>query len=492
VLIEQWMAVAAVLLLAGILASKLSSRLGIPALLLFLVIGMLAGSDGPGGIWFDNASLAQSLGVVALALILFAGGLQTNWEQVREVLWRGISLSTAGVLLTAALVAWFTSVVLGFSLLEGLLLGAIVSSTDAAAVFAVLRAQRKGLQGRLQPLLEFESGSNDPMAVFLTVAFTSLLAHAQTSAVALLPMFFQQMAVGALAGYLGGRLGLALVNRIQIDAEGLYPVMTLSLALLTYGVTARLGGSGFLAVYLAGLVMGRSDFIHKRSLVRFHDGLAWLMQIAMFLTLGLLVFPSRLPGVAGRAILVALFLMLVARPLSVFASLSFARLGMRPKLLVSWVGLRGAVPIILATFPLVAGLPEAEVYFNLVFFVVLTSVLVQGTTIPLAARWLRLEVPAPKKSSWPLEFAPATRTESELIEFTVREGSPGDNRKVLELRLPRSALAVLISRGDNYIVPRGGTVLMAGDEVLVLAEQSDIATVRALLEGGSQADAGNS
>ncbi len=480
--IEHALVLAAVLLFAGVLASKLSARLGVPALLLFIGIGMLAGSDGPGGIWFDSAYLAQSLGTVALALILFSGGLETDWTAVRGVLWRAVSLATGGVVLTAALVGVFVHLVLGLRLIEGFLIGAIVSSTDAAAVFAVLRAQRMQLKARLQPLLELESGSNDPMAVFLTVAITQLLATPQTSVLSTLPMFIQQMALGGAVGYAMGKLAVLLINRLRLEAEGLYPVLMLSTVLFTYGAAASVGGSGFLAVYLAGIILGNTDFLHKRSLARFSDAVAWLMQITMFLVLGLLVFPSRLPQVAWPGLLLALFLVIVARPISVFVSLAFARLGFRHKLLVSWVGLRGAVPIVLATFPMVAGLPRAELHFDLVFFVVLTSVLIQGTTIPLVARWLRLQAPTPPKVRSPLEFVPARRTRSELVEFIVSPGSEAAGKQVVELGLPKSALAVLLARGDDYITPRGSTVVQPGDLLLILADRGEVGAVRKLLE----------
>jgi cell volume regulation protein A len=484
--LEQSLVFAATLLFAGVLASKLSSRIGVPSLLFFLAIGMLAGSDGPGGIWFDNARVAQSLGTIALAVILFAGGLDTDWQAVRGVLWRAASLATAGVFLTAALVGWFLHWVLGLPLIEGLLIGSIVSSTDAAAVFAVLRAQSMRLKGRLQPLLELESGSNDPMAVFLTVAFTQLIANPGTNALTVFPLFLKQMLIGGAAGWVMGKVTAALINRLRIEAEGLYPVLMLSAILFTYGATAFLGGSGFLAVYVAGILLGNSDLIHKRSLVRFSDAIAWLMQITMFLVLGLLVFPSRLPPVAWPGILMALFLVFVARPVSVFVSLAFARLGIRHKLLVSWVGLRGAAPIVLATFPLVAGLPRAELHFNLVFFVVLTSVLMQGTTLPLVARWLKVDAPNPPRARSPLEFVPATRARSELVELSVSPHSQAAGKQVLELGLPRSALAVLLTRGDDYITPRGSTVILEGDLLLILADREEVPALRELLEGSPE------
>jgi len=332
----------AILLLISIVASKASGLLGVPSLLIFLLIGMLAGSEGPGGIHFDNAWVAQFIGVLALTFILFDGGIETNWQSVRTVLPEGIALSTVGVLITALLLGLAATQIIGVSLTEGLLLGAIVSSTDAAAVFSVLRSKRASLRGNLKPLLELESGSNDPMAVFLTIGIIGLLINQTTSGLSLVWMFVLQMTIGAILGFGAGKAMMFTINRLRLEYEGLYPVLTFTLVLIVYGATASVGGNGFLAVYLAGLVLGNGNFIHKQSLIRFHDGLAWLMQITMFLTLGLLVFPSRLVPIIGVGLAISAFLMLVARPISVFVALSLSRLAVRDKAMISWVGLRGA------------------------------------------------------------------------------------------------------------------------------------------------------
>jgi cell volume regulation protein A len=479
--LDQILIVAATLLLAGVLASKASHRLGVPALLLFLLIGMLAGSEGLGGIPFDDAHLTQTLGIVALSFILFAGGLDTDWTQVSGVLWRGLSLSTAGVLLTALIAGGAATLLLDFSWPEGLLLGAIMSSTDAAAVFSVLRSRGVSLKGTNKPLLELESGSNDPMAVFLTMALIRLVLQPASPVADLVFMFVLQMTVGAAAGYGLGKLATFFINRLKLETEGLYPVFTLSVVLLAYGLTSLMKGNGFLAVYIAGIVLGNSDFIHKRSLIRFHDGLAWLMQITMFVALGLLVFPSRLVPVAGAGFLIAGILMFAARPVGVFVSLAFARIGFRHKLLISWVGLRGAVPIVLATFPLVAGVPKPDLYFNIVFFVVLTSVLLQGTTIPLVARWLRLQAPMPRKREYPLEYVSRDTSRNGLIDIPIPEGSPASGRQIVELKLPKSTLIVLLGRGNDFLVPRGNTVLQPGDVMLVIGGIKDVDEVRQLV-----------
>ena len=381
------------LVILSIFTIKLSNRFGIPSLVLFLAIGMLAGSDGLGGITFDNPDLVRSLGITALVLILFSGGLDTEWAAIRPIVWQGLSLSTIGVLVTALLIGVFVSWVQGFSFLEGLLLGAVVSSTDAAAVFMVLRARKTKIPRRLIQLLEFESGSNDPMAVVLTIALIRLLTEPSTSFVELVLFFVMQMAVGTVIGIAMGEIMRRSFNALDLELEGIYPVLSVALALLTYGLTDYLDGSGFLAVYLAGLVMQRKPFTHQQSVLRFHDGLAWLMQVTMFLALGLQVFPARLLPIAGVGLLISLFLIFVARPASVHAALAFSPMSLREQTLVAWAGLRGAVPIILATFPLVAGLEKADTIFHMVFFIALTSVVMQGTAIPLLTRLLKIGVP---------------------------------------------------------------------------------------------------
>jgi cell volume regulation protein A len=480
--IETILLVGAALLLLSILASKASHRLGIPALLLFLALGMVAGSDGPGGIYFDDHWLAQFLGSVALAYILFAGGLDTRWDTVRPVLLPSGLLSTVGVALTAALLGLFAHVVLGFSLLQGLLLGAIVSSTDAAAVFSILRSREVRLSGRLEPLLELESGSNDPMAVFLTIGFTQLLSTPDAALVSLVPEFFVQFAIGGLLGYGLGRIMVWLINELRLHAEGLYPVLTFALVLLTYGATTALHGNGFLAVYVAGITLGNHSFLHRRSLVRFHDGLAWLMQIVMFLMLGLLVFPPQLLPVAGSGLLVAAFLILVARPVSVMLALVPFRMSLAERTMVAWVGLRGAVPIVLATFPLLANLPQAQTLFNIVFFVVLTSVLLQGSLIPAVARWLRVDTVGPTPPAALIQEEFVDRCGGELEEITVLEGTPADGLRIVDLDLPPEALVVLIKRNGEFMIPRGGVALHAGDQVLVAADPDAMARTRHLLE----------
>jgi potassium/hydrogen antiporter len=470
-----------VLLLVSVLASKASGRLGVPALLLFLLIGMLAGSEGPGGIYFDDAELAQWLGVLTLIFILFSGGLDTAWSFVRPVLWRALLLSTLGVAVTAFLVGWFSHVFLGLPLVQGLLLGAIVSSTDAAAVFVILRSRGIILRKRTKSILELESGSNDPMAVFLTISLLELIQNPDMEIVALIPMFFHQMGFGLVLGLIFGWLTVELVNRINLEYDGLYPAITTASVLLTFGATNVVGGSGFLAVYVAGLLMGNRNFVHRRTLARFHDGIAWLMQIAMFLALGLLVFPSELVSVVLPGLALAAFLMFVARPMAVFLCLAFSKASMRGRILIGWIGLRGAVPIILATFPLLAGIPLAATMFNLIFFVVFASVLLQGTSIPFAAR--RLGVRDRAADPEPAGVTLPTRPQSDLVTMEARRSSPIAGRQIVYAGLPKDTLILLIFRGNEFFTPNGRTLIHPGDRLIILTSKRSVDAVRERVEG---------
>jgi cell volume regulation protein A len=442
---------------------------------------MLAGSEGVGGINFNDPKLAQFLGVVALTFILFSGGLDTKWESVKPVLKNGIALSSLGVLITAITVGVFTSYLLGWTLVEGMLLGAIVSATDAAAIFSILRSRSIGLKGNLRHLLEFESGSNDPMAYFLTITFTALATEPESSFIAVIPKFLVGMALGAMCGYVFGKLMIWTVNRIKLDVDGLYPVLILSLVFFTFSFTDAIGGNGFLAVYLAAIILGSSNFIHKKSLIRFYDGQAWLMQIVMFLTLGLLVFPSQIVPIFGKGLILSFFLILVARPLAVFISMAFTSdFNFRKKLFLSWVGLRGAAPIVFATYPLIANAHYSNTIFNLVFFISVTSVLLQGTTLPFVARWLHVDVPAKLKRKLPLDIELKDDFKSELIDLDLPDTSPVIGKAIVQLNFPKTALIVLIHRDGKYLTPNGDTVLERGDHLVMMANNK--ATVEKIYE----------
>jgi cell volume regulation protein A len=474
---------AAVLLLLGVLLSKTSSRLGVPSLLLFLGLGMLAGSEGLLGIEFEDFALAQRYGIIALAFILFSGGAGTAWRDVRTILVPGVALATAAVLLSALFLGAVAAAILGLPLLDGMLLGSVIASTDAAAVFSILRSRGVATVPRLRHLLELESGSNDPAAVFLTVGMIALVQRSAGGAAELIGLFVVQMAVGLMAGWLLARGVVALINRLQLEYQGLYPVLTIAFVLLTYEGTAWLGGSGFVATYVAGLTIGNAEFLHKRSLLRFHDAVAWLMQISMFVLMGLLVFPSHVVPVAGQALLVAAVLMFVARPLAVLLTLVPFRMPIREIALVSWVGLRGATPIILATFPVVAGVANGETIFNVVFLVVLLSVLVQGTTIPAAARRLGLAVPTATADTYAFDAVVAGDQGHGLREVTIGGDAPAVGRSIVGLGLPTGVLLVLLYRQGRVVVPQGGTTLAAGDRVLLAADGDQYEAARAVLAG---------
>lgn len=480
--LEILLAIIVAILLASILASKISARSGVPALLLFLALGMGLGSEGFGGVYFDDAQLTQSVGVVALIFILFSGGLDTRWRDVRPVLSISLSLATVGVAVSALVIGVFAHLLFGFDLASGVMLGAIIGSTDAAAVVAVLRGRGVRLLPRLKPTLELESSANDPMAIFLSIGMIRLLTQPATSALELLMLFVMQMAIGFLGGVLFGWLSLKAINRLRLEFDGLYPVLTIATVLASYSLTALAGGSGFLAVYVTGVVLARNDFIHKASLMSFHDGIAWLMQILMFLTLGLQVFPSEVVVLSGEGLAMTLILMLIARPVSVWVATVRARMTWREKLFISWVGLRGATPIVLATFPLLAGVNTPVPVFDLVFFVVLLSVAVQGTTLPLAARLLRVEDPSPERmTSLMKQVRMGTGFGEMLMELTIPPEADAVGRQIIDLRLPPSTLIVMIMRDNEMIPPKGGTVLQAGDDLLLTVEPQHRLLVRASL-----------
>jgi cell volume regulation protein A len=466
---EKILFAGSVLLLLSIVAGKTSSRFGVPTLILFLIVGILAGSEGIGGIYFDNPAVAQLIGVIALNFILFSGGLDTNWQVIKPVVWRGIALSTIGVFVTALAVGLFVYYFLHFTLLEGLLLGAIVSATDAAAVFSILRNHGVKLKGKIGAVLEFESGSNDPMAYFLTISLTGIIASGHFDGWQFLLHFLQGFLIGGAMGYIMGRLSHWLINNIKLGSDGLYPVLVLGLAMFTYSATHLMEGNGFLAIYLSALVLGNRDFIHKRSLVKFYDGQAWLMQIVLFLTLGMLVFPSRVIPVIGSGLLIAAFLMLVARPAGVFISLALSKASVRSKLFISWVGLRGGVPIVFATYPLIAGLDKASMIFNLVFFIAVSSVLLQGTTLPLVAKWLRVTEPETAEDADPAK--PAVMNVMKEVVVTAESAMAG--KRLVDLRFPVSVSIISIKRNNQYIQPAGSDHLLAGDQLLLLSADEE-------------------
>lgn len=467
-LVDHLILVAGVLLLLGIASSKLSARLGIPGLVLFLLLGMLAGSDGPGGIDFENYELAHAIGTLALTMILFDGGLCTPLSAVRAV-WKPASvLATVGVLVTALITGAAAAWILDVPLLQGLLLGSIVGSTDAAAVFSILRSGGVSLSKRLSAILEVESGSNDPMAIFLTIGCVETLLGRVNTWTDLVWLLASQLLVGALFGWGMGRIAAWLVNRIDLDTPGLYPVLVSTLCLCTFGLTAEFGGSGFLAAYLAGLVLGNEKLVMQRGIRLYHNAIAWLCQIVMFVMLGLLCYPTRLVQVSGQGLLIALVLCVVARPVAVAVSLGPFRPSWQEWLYVSWVGLKGAVPITLATFPLMLNTPQAGLVFDVVFFIVVVSALLQGSTLATVANWLGLTVPPDPAPPVSLEISSLRHVDGEVLDYAVGGNSRAAGRLVRDLALPDGVVIALVVRGNHLIPPQGKTRIEAGDHVMLV------------------------
>ncbi len=470
-LIDSVILLTSVLLLLGIASSKFSARFGVPVLVLFLGLGMLAGTDGIGGIEFENFELAHAIGTLSLGVILFDGGLSTQLASIRRAWAPAAVLATLGVLITAILTGLAASRILQISPLWGILLGSIVGSTDAAAVFAVLRSGGMKLPDRLSATLEVESGSNDPMAIFLTVGTIELLTARMDFGWELIGFFFLQMSVGAAVGVGIGFLGVWVINHVNLEAAGLYPVLATASGMLSFGLASSLGGSGFLSIYLAGIVLGSRRIVFQRGIFTFHDAAAWFAQILMFSVLGLLSTPSRLMGIAGPALLIAVTLVFLARPLAVFLTMLPFRFGWRELTFLSWGGLKGAVPITLATFPFLLGLGEnrqVRLLFDVVFFVVLVSVIVQGWTLPLVARKLGLQLPRDPEPPVTLELSSLRYVEGDIVDFTIDKESRAAGRLVRDLALPDGAVIAIIAREDQIIPPQGGTRIQPSDHVVLV------------------------
>jgi cell volume regulation protein A len=470
---ENILLVGSILLFVSLLAGKTSAKFGVPVLIFFLAIGMLAGSEGIGGIYFNNPKTAQFIGIIALNFILFSGGFDTSWQSIKTIAWQGFTLSTLGVFITAFSVGIFVWAITDFTLYEGLLLGSIVSATDSAAVFSILRAKNLALKGHLRPLLELESGSNDPMAYILTIAFTGLVVNQDASIVSIIPFFLQQIFLGGILGLVFGKIGQLVINRISMDFEGLYIVLVIAIMFFSFSATDFVGGNGFLAVYVCALFLGNQELMHKRKFIKTFDSFAWLMQIVMFLTLGLLVFPKQIIPVIGIGLIISAFLILAARPLSIFLSLIPFKVQTRSKLLISWVGLRGAVPIVFATYPLIAGAEKAQMIFNLVFFISLTSVLIQGTSLPLVAKLLHLTLPEKVKQRTQTDIELSDSIKSVLTEIIISDNCWASGKQIVQLALPKTTFISIIQRNGKYITPNGSTVIEPADKLFILSENSN-------------------
>ena len=476
--------IGSILLFVSIIVGKTGYRFGVPALLLFLLVGMLFGSDGL-GLQFHNAKIAQFIGMVALSVILFSGGMDTKFKEIRPILSPGIVLSTVGVFLTAlftGLFIWYLSGMswtnIHFPLITSLLLASTMSSTDSASVFAILRSQKMNLKHNLRPMLELESGSNDPMAYMLTIVLIQFIQSDGMGTGNIIGSFIIQFLVGAAAGYILGKLAILILNKINIDNQSLYPILLLSFVFFTFAITDLLRGNGYLAVYIAGMMVGNHKITFRKEIATFMDGLTWLFQIIMFLMLGLLVNPHEMIEVAVVALLIGVFMIVIGRPLSVFLCLlPFRKITLKSRLFVSWVGLRGAVPIIFATYPVVANVEGSNMIFNIVFFITIVSLIVQGTSVSFVARLLHLSTPLEKTGNdFGVELPEEIDTDLSDMTITMEMLNEADTLK--DMNLPKGTLVMIVKRGDEFLIPNGTLKLHVGDKLLLISEKNKQETVK--------------
>lgn len=480
--IEIVLLVVSVLFFLSILAGKASSKFGVPALLLFLAVGMFFGSDGL-GIQFENIHAAQNIGTVALCIILFSGGLDTSISEIRPVIAQGVILATLGVFLTAiitgVLIWWVLGMTMasaGIGFITSLLMASTMASTDSASVFSILRSKGLHLKHNLRPMLELESGSNDPMAYILVISLISIIKlNSEPNYWLVAGKLLLQLGIGAVLGILIGRLAVRVINRIKIGNDSLYPILVFTFCIFIYAATYFANGNGFLAVYIGGLVIGNSKFVHKRSSLGFFDGLAWMFQLIMFLTLGLLVNPRELLPIMVPGLIISFLMIFFSRPLTVlFCLLPFPKMHVRDKIYVSWVGLRGAVPIIFAIFPLVENVPHARLIFNIVFFCTLVSLIVQGTSLPLIANWLKLadlRQRVIKMRNFDVDFSSDIKSVTTEIEVTEKMLINGN--ELMNLPFPDNTLVVMVKRNEKYFVPTGKTILKDKDKLMIITDNHD-------------------
>lgn len=463
VYIISLMIIGAIVVLLCIGSSKLLYKVGVPTLLIFIALGMLFGSDGIGGIFFSNYNLAEKICSVGLVFIMFYGGMSTNWKIAKPVVPQAILMSTFGVIITTLLTGLFCYFVLKFSFLEGMLIGAIVGSTDAASVFAILRSRKLNLKDGLASLLEIESGSNDPIAYMLTVIILTFMSNGDQSIPKLL---FTQITFGIALGIIIAIVAAYILKNVNFEIDGLYPIFVLAVAILSYSLSEYVGGNGYLCVYIVGIILGNSKILHKKSIIHFFDGVSWLAQIMIFFTLGLLSFPSLLPEIVIPALLVSIFMMFIARPLATFSILSWFKTPIKHQIFVSWVGLRGAASIVFAIFAITNDAMLKNDVFHMVFFIALFSVSVQGSLIPKLARKLDLveETSSVLKTFNDYQEEAATK----LIEVPINKDDKWENKSIMNANIPEEILVVMIKRKDEVIVPKGGTVIKDGD-ILVLS-----------------------
>lgn len=460
----ELMIISGLVLLICITSSKVLYKFGVPILLIFILLGMLFGSDGMVGIYFDNYELTKQLCSIGLVFIMFFGGFGTNWNMAKPVAVPSILMSSLGVIITAGMTGIFCYMIIGTSLLEGFLIGAIAASTDAASVFAVLRSQKLNLKGSLASLLEVESGSNDPIAYMLTLVILTLMSNSGVELIA--PMVIKQIVFGLTIGFILAKLSVYVLRKSNFEIEGFYTILIIAIIILSYALSEYIGGNGYLSVYISGIIIGNSRIPHKKSLVHFFDGISWIMQIMLFFMLGLLSFPSKLPGVFGIAIAISVFMIVVARPLSTFIVLGMFDFSNKDKLFISWVGLRGAASVVFAIYAVTQNVTIENDIFHIIFFIALVSVGIQGTLIPTVARKLDLVD----------DSTPVLRTfndydgeiSSKLIEVNISDNSKWANKSIMDSNIPEDILIVMIKRQEQVLVPKGSTIIKNGD-ILVLS-----------------------
>ncbi|MGN9162271.1 potassium/proton antiporter [Clostridium sulfidigenes] len=460
----ELMIICGLVLLICITSSKVLYKFGVPMLLIFIILGMLFGSDGVVGIYFDNYELTRELCSFGLVFIMFYGGFGTNWKEAKPVAKESILMSTFGVIITSGLTGLFCYFVLKTSLLEGLLIGSIVGSTDAASVFSILRSQKLNLKGEIASILEVESGSNDPIAYMLTLIVLTLMNNGGISSI--VPTVIGQIIFGILIGVILSKLTVYIMRNANFEVDGFYTIFITAIAILSYALSEWVGGNGYLSVYIAGIIIGNSKIPHKRSLVHFFDGVSWIMQIMLFFVLGLLSFPSELPSVIGSSILISIFMIIIARPIATFSVLSWFKIPFKQQLFVSWVGLRGAASIVFAIYAITSGIPLENDIFHIIFFIALLSVAIQGTLIPKVARKLDLVDDTKTVLKTFTDYQEDRSTT--LIEYNVDSNSSWKEKTIMEADIPEEILIVMIKRDSEIIVPKGSTLINQGD-ILVLS-----------------------
>ena len=477
---ENILLIGSVLIFVSIIISKTGYKFGIPTLLLFLIVGMFFGSDGL-GLQFNNAEDAQFIGMIALSIILFSGGMDTKIADIRPVMAQGLVLSTIGVILTTLITGLFIFYIsewdqtnIYLPLVVSMLLAATMSSTDSASVFSILRSQNINLKNNLRPMLELESGSNDPMAYMLTIALIQVIASNNMSIAVIIKDLFIQFFFGAAIGFALGKAASFIINRINLSNSSLYPILLLSIVFFTFTITDLLKGNGYIAVYIAGIIVGNTKLVNRMEISTIMNGMTWLFQIIMFIMLGLLVNPHEMIDIAGVALLIGMFIIIIARPVSIFICLlPFRKIDIKSKLFVSWVGLRGAVPIIFATYPVIAGIEGSQQLFNIVFFITMLSLIIQGTTISKAAKLLKLDLPAPKEGNdFGIELP--DEVDSKLNDIVLTKEMLKDSNKLKDMKIPQGTLVMLVKRNSEFIIPNGQMELKEGDKLLIISENKEM------------------